>query len=368
MNDTKSYSQIRAMLAVTQASLRSIFRNPSTVAFSFALPVFFILVLGFIGGGNISVKIGVAPGSDTTNMVYTIIKSIPQLKLEQSETAGEMKEELNKGKLDGILSFRKNSDSTSAGLNLLFQKSKASAEGGAVAEMIIKNIVSQANLSANPDLKKVVDLKTEEVTDKAFKRIDFILPGMLGFSLLSMGVFGTAFVFLNLRNTLVIKRFFATPIHKAYIILGEALSRVIFALMSSSLIIVLGYFVFDFTLQHGIFTFINMLVLAFLALFVFMGMGFIISGLAKSESAVPPLANMIVLPQLFLGGTFFPTSVFPAWLQPITKALPLTYLNDAMRRVAFEGVSLFSVWNDILVLGIWGIIIYFLATRLFKWE
>jgi len=191
---------------------------------------------------------------------------------------------------------------------------------------------------------------------------------MLGFSLLSMGVFGTAFVFLNLRNTLVIKRFFATPIHKAYIVLGEALSRVIFALLSSSLIIVLGYFAFDFTLQHGIFTFINMLLLAFAGLFVFMGMGFIISGLAKNESAVPPLANMIVMPQLLLSGTFFPTSVFPSWLQFVPKILPLTYLNDGMRRLAFEGVSLFSIWNDILALGIWGIIVYFLATKLFKWE
>jgi ABC-2 type transport system permease protein len=190
----------------------------------------------------------------------------------------------------------------------------------------------------------------------------------LGFSLLSMGVFGTAFVFLNLRNTLVIKRFFATPIHKAYIVLGEALSRVIFALMSSSLIIVLGYLAFGFTLQHGIFTFINMMLLSFIALFVFMGMGFIISGLAKTESAVPPLANMIVLPQLILCGTFFPVSAFPSWLQVISKALPLTYLNEAMRKVAFEGVGLFSVWTDILALLIWGIIVYLLATRLFKWE
>ena len=368
MSSPKSYSQIRAMLAVTQASLRSIFRNPSTVAFSFALPVFFILVFGFIGHGSFSVKVGVTPTSDTTNGIYAILKSVPQVNLIAGEPVAQMREDLNRGKLDGVLDLQLSPDSTKAGLQLLFQKSKASAEGGAIAELMLKNIVSQVNLATMPQAKRVVELKSQEVTDKAFKSIDFILPGMLGFSLLSMGVFGTAFVFLNLRNTLVIKRFFATPIHKAYIVLGEALSRVIFALLSSSLIIVLGYFVFDFTLQHGIFTFINMLVLAFIALFVFMGMGFIISGLAKTESAVPPLANMIVLPQLILGGTFFPITVFPEWLQPIPKILPLTYLNDAMRKVAFEGASLITVWNDILVLGIWGIVVYFLATKLFKWE
>ncbi len=368
MNGPKPYSQLRAMLAVTQASLRSIFRNPSTVAFSFALPVFFILIFGFIGKGGFSVTVGVAPQSDTTNRAYSIIRAIPVVKLVTNEPAAQMREELNRGNLDGILSLAKSSDSSKPALQMVFQKSKASAEGGAMAELILSNAVNRANLAGMPELKRTAELRVEEVTDPAFKKIDFILPGMLGFSLLSMGVFGTAFVFLNLRNTLVIKRFFATPIHKAYIVLGEALSRVIFALMSSSLIIVLGYLAFGFTLQHGIFTFINMLLLAFIALFVFMGMGFIISGLAKTESAVPPLANMIVLPQLLLGGTFIPVSAFPSWLQLISKALPLTYLNQAMRKIAFEGVSIFSVWPDILALLIWGVIVYILATRLFKWE
>lgn len=368
MNGPKPYNQLRAMLAVTRASLRSIFRNPSTVAFSFALPVFFILVFGFIGNGNFSVDVALAPGSDTANVAYSIIRSLPVVKLITSEPAAQMRDELNRGKLDGILSLKKSSDSSGSPVRMLFQRSKASAEGGAAAELILSNVANRANLAAVPEIKRAVKLTTEEVTDPAFKKIDFILPGMLGFSLLSMGVFGTAFVFLNLRNTLVIKRFFATPIHKTYIVLGEALSRVIFALMSSSLIIVLGYLAFGFTLQHGIFTFINMLLLAFIALFVFMGMGFIISGLAKTESAVPPLANMIVLPQLMLGGTFFSVSVFPSWIQVISKTLPLTYLNDAMRKVAFEGVGIFAVRNDILVLLIWGIVVYFFATKLFKWE
>lgn len=368
MSNQKSYSQVRAMLAITRASLQSIFRNPSTVAFAFGFPLFFILVFGFIGNRGISVKVGVEPGSDTTSQIYKMVSTRPEVKLITDEPSGQMKDELEKGKLDGILNFRISADTSQAPLQLTLQTSKASAEGGAMIKMFMMHAVDQANLAAMPPIRQTAELRSEEVSNKAYKSIDFILPGMLGFSLLSMGVFGTSFVFLNLRNTLVIKRFFATPIHKMYIVLGEALSRVLFSLLSSSIIIIIGYFAFGLTLQHGIFTFINMLILAFLGLFVFMGFGFIISGLAKSESAVPPLANIITLPQLLMAGTFFPISVFPAWLQPIPRALPLTYLNDALRKVAFEGASLFHVWNDILVLGIWGIVVYLLATRLFKWE
>jgi len=181
-------------------------------------------------------------------------------------------------------------------------------------------------------------------------------------------VFGVAFVFFNLRQTLVIKRFFATPIQRPYIILGEGIARIAFALLGAVFIIGIGHFAFDFTLVHGAITFINMLILSVLGLIVFMGFGFIVSGLAKNESTIPPFANMITLPQFLLSGTFFPITVFPTWLQPICKVLPLTYLNEAMRKVAFEGASLAEVSSNILILGIWGVGVYVIASRVFKWE
>lgn len=99
-----------------------------------------------------------------------------------------------------------------------------------------------------------------------------------------------------------------------------------------------------------------------------MGFGFVVSGIAKSESTIPPISNIITLPQFLLAGTFFSTDAFPSWLQVISKVLPLTYLNDAMRKVAFEGAGLWDVKQQILVLVIWGIGIYAVAVKVFKWE
>jgi len=73
-----------------------------------------------------------------------------------------------------------------------------------------------------------VSPQIEKIPGRIYREIDFILPGQLGFSLLSAGVFGVAFLFFNLRQHLVLKRFFATPIRRSYIVLGEAISRVIF--------------------------------------------------------------------------------------------------------------------------------------------
>ena len=99
-----------------------------------------------------------------------------------------------------------------------------------------------------------------------------------------------------------------------------------------------------------------------------MGFGFIVSGLAKNESTIPPFANLITLPQFLLAGTFFSIESFPSWLQPICKVLPLTHFNNAMRNIAFEGASLWSCWQELAILGAWIVVVYAVAVKTFKWE
>ena len=111
-----------------------------------------------------------------------------------------------------------------------------------------------------------------------------------------------------------------------------------------------------------------MIVLSFIGLLVFMGFGFVVSGLATSDSSIPPFANLITLPQFLLAGTFFPIDRFPSWLQVIANVLPLTHLNTAMRSVAFEGANLWNVRIEIGILLLWGIIGYAIAIKVFRWE
>ena len=134
------------------------------------------------------------------------------------------------------------------------------------------------------------------------------------------------------------------------------------------IIIGIGHFAFKFTLVHGLTTFLSIMVLSFIALVLFMGFGFIVSGVAKSESTIPPLANLFTLPQFLLAGTFFSIDNFPTWMQPFCKILPLTHFNNAMRDIAFEGNSLMDSWGDISVLFIWIVVVYAAAFKLFKWE
>ncbi len=362
----KSYSNTKATLAIAKASFRSILRSPSAVVFSLAFPLVFIVVFANIGGGGVTVDVGVDKKCDTLSPIYTVLKNTKVVNLIKDQSGNEMAKNLSKGKIDAIIDIQKNNARPPYTLHI--QYTKASQQKGAILKSLLNSIFYQINSMGGKAPQPVADMQETTISGREYKYIDFLLPGMLGFSLLSSGVFGTAFVFLSLRLTLVIKRFFATPVKKYSIVLGEAIARLIFSWIGALFIIMVGHFFFGFTLVHGVTTVINMLILSAIGLIVFMGFGFIISGVAKNESAVPPLSNIITLPQFLLSGTFFATTAFPTWLQGLSNILPLTYLNKAMRDVAFEGAGLGDVAPHLLVLGIWFIVVYAIAVKTFKWE
>lgn len=367
---TKPYSQVKAMLAISKASLRAIFRSPSAVVFSLVFPLVFILVFGFVGNGGVSIKVGIDKACDTKNLIYGNLTYVQNIKLVTNKTEAEMEEDLRKGRLTAILKIfpKKASLGGLPQYVVDVRSSTASADKIQLFLSILKEVISKTDAMFFKNNATVASIQTEIIPGRIYRTIDFILPGQLGFSLLSAGVFGTAFLFFSLRQTLVLKRFFATPIHRAYIILGEALSRLVFQLFGSVVIISVGYFFFGFTLIHGWLTFLEMLLLSTFGLIVFMGFGFIVSGIAKNESTIPPIANIVTLPQFLLAGTFFSIDAFPGWLQPLCRLLPLTYLNDALRKVAFEGAHIWNVSKEILILTIWGIVVYAVAVKVFRWE
>ena len=364
------YSQVRAMLAITKGSLRAILRSPSAVVFSIAFPLIFILVFGFIGnGGRISLNVAFNKNTDTTNPVYPIIKSIAGINVVK-KTEVELREDLEKGRIAAIIDIQKSGLSNPPYKISLTSSDAVNPQNIQVLQSILNAIVAGINQKsyAGAPTIAMISNTVQKIPGRIYRTIDFILPGQLGFSLLSSGVFGVAFLFFNLRQQLVLKRFYATPVKRAYIVLGEAISRVIFQMITAVIIISVGHFVFNFTLVNGMVTFLSIMLLSFFALILFMGFGFIVSSVSKNESSIPPFANLITLPQFLLAGTFFSIEAFPSWLQPLCRILPLTHFNNAMRNIAFEGASLASCWKELGILGIWTVIVYSVAFKTFKWE
>jgi ABC-2 type transport system permease protein len=367
---TTPYNQRKALLAITRASLRAILRSPSAVIFSFGFPLIFILVFGFMTDTKPTIKVGISSDTDTStaNVMYQVLKQHAVIRMVDKKP-DELRSDLEKGRITAMLSIRSTGSDTIPKYKLEIISSTAGADKIGLLQSTLRDISATISQQTSPEIRPYAEISMAPVlSGRIYRTIDFILPGQLGFSLLSAGVFGVAFVFFNLRQTLVLKRFFATPVSRSSIILGEGLARVLFQLSTAVVILLIGHLAFQFTLVNGWITFFELLILCALGLIVFMGFGFVVSGMARNETMIPPFANLITLPQFLLAGTFFSVDTFPSWLQPVCRVLPLTHLNNAMRNIAFEGSHITDCGKEIGVLVLWGILIYGLAVKVFKWE
>jgi ABC-2 type transport system permease protein len=360
---SNQYSQWVAMWSICRATLRAIFKSPQAIFFSLFFPIVLIMVFGALtGGGGAAYDIAFDAKSDTTNPIFYAIKSASVFDVnEGSEEA--LIDKLKKGRISAMVEIRK----TTGAYDVHLKTTSASQRELPMIQTILSSLIY--NVSGNHvQQQQAASISVEEVPGRRYRMIDFYLPGMLGFSLIGSAVFGVAFVFFTLRETLVLKRMFATPVKKTYIVLGESIARVLFQLATAIVLILFGTLFYDFTLAHGWITFIELLVLCFLGVAVFMGFGFIISSLAKNQNVIPIYANLFMFPQYFLSGTFFPKTLLPQGMQSIINYLPLTALNDAMRKVSFEGMHLLGVGKEITILIVWCLLVYSVLIKIFKWE
>jgi len=366
----KQYSQLKAMLALTKASLLATFKSPQSIFFSLFFPLVLIWIFSSLSSrrGASSVDVAFEKNIDTANEVYQTLSRSPLLKVSDKDKDHE--DLLRKGRISAIVNILPSTD-ISTKYTIHLRTTSAGQQGLGILYSVLQTEIAKIDRQVFPDRPTIAGITQTELKGKEwrqYKMIDFFLPGMIGFSLIGAAVFGVAFLFYSLRETLVLKRLYATPIKRSYIILGESIAKVIFHLMTVVVLIAFGHYAYDFTLAQGWFTFFNMLALSFIALLVFMGFGFFFSSVAKNQNVIPVYANLFMFPQYFLSGTFFPKEALPSSMQSVIKFLPLTALNDAMRNVAFEGSSLISCWPQILILLVWGIIIYAITIKVFRWE
>lgn len=368
-----NYSQRRALLAITRASFKAIFSNPSAIIFSILFPIIFIMIFGAFGNGGPSrQKIALATGCDTTNVFFDSLTHSQYIRIVHYKDSAALQKDFDKGELAAVLNITEIPGRDSAGPMSRYKLdiTSTSASGSSYGQFMqtLENLILKIELGMkgpHTNHFMVIPVKKEV---KEFRQIDFILPGQLGFSILFSTLFGIAFTFFGLREQLVLKRFYASPVNRINILLGIGASRLFFQLINVVVLILFGHFFLNFTLQHGAWTFIQMLLMTVYMLFILMGVGLIFSSIVKSDTSLPLLINLFGFPQMLLSGTFFPIEVFPKWLQAICHILPLTQFNDAMRKISFEGLTLLDCWKEIGILGIWTLVVYGILVRVLKWE
>jgi ABC-2 type transport system permease protein len=338
------------LIELTLARLREFLREPEAVFWVFAFPVLMALALGiaFRGGSTQQVTAGVEHGPGSASVVHALKESgrvrVRELTQEESDRA------LRNGDVALVVvggtppEYR-------------FDPSRPESH-------LARSTVDEA-LQRASGRKDVWTAAERTVVSPGSRYIDWLLPGLLGMNIMGTGLWSVGFSVVVARTRKLLKRLVATPMPRSYYLASHLLARLVFLVLEVTVLLAFGWIVFGIT-SAGSYWLIALLCLV--GAFAFAGLGLLIASRAKTVEGLSGLMNFAMLPMWLLSGVFFASSNFPALAQPFIQALPLTALNDSLRIIMLEGRGLAAIAPELTLLGVWGVVCFVVALKIFRWR
>jgi ABC-2 type transport system permease protein len=357
--------------ALFVASGKMFIRNRAAVFFSLFLPLIIMLIFGVLNfEGSTEIELGVVDEADN-DASATFVETLGEydyLIITTGEREAEMAA-LEEGDRDFVLVIPSGWTVPPPGVatGLVAYAASGDPAQAQVAQGLFQQAVAQALYApggggAPAGFAPPVEFQSVESRDLGY--IDFLVPGIVGMTIMQLGIFGVAFGFVQLKRTGALRRLFATPTSPSYFLSAQVLSRLIIGIVQVAILFAVGIW---FGLQmFG--DWMTLLAVVVIGSAIFLALGFGIAGWAKNEDQAAPVANLVSLPMMFLSGVFFPREAMPDILAAITAYLPLTYVNEALRAIVNEGANLAALGPQLLGMAVWVVISFLIAVRLFRWE
>jgi ABC-type polysaccharide/polyol phosphate export permease len=228
-----------------------------------------------------------------------------------------------------------------------------------------------ARLMANDAVQRGVGRKDpmvvtdEQVREAGSRYIDFVVPGLLGMTIMGGGIWGLGFSIVDQRRRNLLKRLVATPMSRAEYLASYLLSRLVLLAIEGGVLLTFATLVFGVPMRAS---FVTVSIVVLVGALAFGGLGLLIASRSRTIEGVSGLMNLTMLPMWVLSGVFFSSENFPRVIQPFIKALPLTATNDALRASMLRGVELPGLWPQLAVLVAWMVLCYAIALKVFRWR
>lgn len=360
------------VLVFTKLNTRRFFRDRLALFFGILFPLIFLFVFGGLNSGHkdISFKVGLINDSHTqfAQQYASQLRSSKVFKVNKSITSfSDAKSLMTRGQIDATIvlppSFGQLKGTVPTGTAELYYTQNSASAGQTIQTVLdatFKPINSKYVKAAPP-----FNVVGKQLSNKSLSSFDYAFAGLLGFSIIGMGIFGPVNVFPELKKQGILRRLHTTPIRVWQYFLSTMLSQAIIGLVSIAIMFAVAITVFHLKVVGN---YLEIAVFLVLSIFMILGIGLAVGGWAKNERQAAPLANIIVFPMMFLSGTFFPRFLMPEWLQQATNFLPLTPVIDGIRLLTTEGKGLLDLGPQLGFIGVWLVIVYVIAFRVFRWE
>ena len=191
----------------------------------------------------------------------------------------------------------------------------------------------------------------------------FILPGLAAMVLQMMTIAASALPMVRERELGTIEQILVTPTRPLELVLGKMISPIVMVLIDMVLIFVIAIFWFGVPFQGSVGLFAG---LALLFIISGLGLGLLISSVARTQKQAQQMITMLILFSILLTGVIYPRASMPGAIRAIGDLIPLTYFVRIARGIITKGVGLTFVWNDAVALVVYTVAVVTLATITFK--
>lgn len=351
--DSPAQERLHPLVQLTLARMREFLREREAVFWVFVFPVLLACALGIAFRNTAPEEIPVAVETQELAAALARQPGIKPMVLPEAEAA----QALRTGKVAIVVSGISNLKSEISDYKFRYDPTRPDSR---MARLAVDDALQRS--LGRTDVTAVQD---ETVTEPGARYIDFLIPGLIGLNLMGSGMWGLGFAVVQARTQKLLKRFAATPMRRSHYLLSFMLSRLTFLGFEVAAVLVFAWLTFSVAI-HG-----SVLSVAFISLIgamAFAGLGLLVAARPKTIEGVSGLMNLVMMPMWLLSGTFFSSERFPDFLQPFIKALPLTALNDSLRAIISDGAGLASVWTQLGVMVAWGLVSFFIALRIFRWQ
>jgi ABC-type multidrug transport system permease subunit len=195
--------------------------------------------------------------------------------------------------------------------------------------------------------------------------IDFVVPGLLGMNLMGSAMWGLGFSIVEARQKKLLKRMVASPMPKWQYLASFLLSRLIMLGIEVAAFLGFARLVFGVPFRGSLWQLGFLCVLTSIS---FSALGLLVSSRARTMEAASGLMNLVMMPMWILSGIFFSAARFPAVIQPLVRALPLTAAIDALRGNMLQGQNLGQLSVQVGILMAWLLVGFAVSLRIFRWR
>lgn len=361
------------VITFAKIDVKRLFRDKVGIFFVFAFPLIFLVVFGsiFRGDGDVSFRVALLNKSDTEFAKGFVeeAKADKVLKIDEEVTTLEQaKEKMNRGQIDATITLPESfgeigeKQFPTGQAEVLYSESNQQA--GQTLGSILNTIFDEINKQFVTN-ERPFSAKAESTATKGLTQFDYTFAGILGFTILSLGIYGPTTVFPRLKEKKILRRYHTTTLKVWQYFTGNVISNGIIGLMAVAIMFTAATLFFDLNMRGNYLILASVILLGVTLMF---GIGLAIGGWAKNENQAAPLAQIATLPMMFLSGVFFPTFLMPEFLQNITKFIPLTPIVDSIRLVVTEGAGYGLIGQNLLIMAGWTVTIYLIAFKVFRWE